>query len=424
VGYETRIEAAIRSFENHYRAPDPPAVPSAAPEVLAPRYTDDLSDKTVFFPVWDPLTAPLITARLRRHGLDARMLEPTPDSLAKGLRHNTAQCMPLGVIAQEFMDAVEKQRLDPARTVLWMPKSQLSCNLGLFLQQIRFILHQHGLDGAGVYPADMSFRDLSLRLPLDIYLTHLCGGMIRKMACRVRPYEVETGQTDQAVDAALSDLVKAFENGGDVEQAAIEAAERFDRIEVRPGRRPQAAIFGDLYVRDNEVMNQGLIRHIEAAGGEVVTTPYSRFVQLIAPAYFKRWKGERRWRDLLVMRSYLALIQRLEKRYQRIFTKITGLDDGARPDHPEHVLAPYRVRIEQHGESVDNLIKIHHLKEHHPNLRLLIQTSPSFCCPSIVTEAMADLIERETGLSVVSITYDGAGGLKNEAVLPYLKSLT
>jgi hypothetical protein len=34
---------------------------------------------------------------------------------------------------------------------------------------------------------------------------------------------------------------------------------------------------------------------------------------------------------------------------------------------------------------------------------------------------MARKIERSTGVPVVSITYDGTGGDKNQAVIPYLK---
>ena len=37
------------------------------------------------------------------------------------------------------------------------------------------------------------------------------------------------------------------------------------------------------------------------------------------------------------------------------------------------------------------------------------------------TEAMAGEIERVTGVPVVSITYDGTGGRKNDVIIPYLK---
>jgi len=55
------------------------------------------------------------------------------------------------------------------------------------------------------------------------------------------------------------------------------------------------------------------------------------------------------------------------------------------------------------------------------DLDLLIQTNPSYCCPSLVTEAMTSKIEELTGLPVVTIEYDGTAGMKNENVIPYLK---
>ena len=70
---------------------------------------------------------------------------------------------------------------------------------------------------------------------------------------------------------------------------------------------------------------------------------------------------------------------------------------------------------------MENILKIFHLIEQHPDLSLFVQTNPSYCCPSLVTEAMADRIEQITGVPIVTIEYDGTGGSKNEDVIPYLK---
>jgi hypothetical protein len=51
---------------------------------------------------------------------------------------------------------------------------------------------------------------------------------------------------------------------------------------------------------------------------------------------------------------------------------------------------------------------------------LFVQTNPAFCCPSIVTQAMSRKIEENTGVPVVSITYDGTGSFKNSKIIPYL----
>jgi hypothetical protein len=75
----------------------------------------------------------------------------------------------------------------------------------------------------------------------------------------------------------------------------------------------------------------------------------------------------------------------------------------------------------QRGESFENILKIHRLIRQYPDLDLFIQTNPSYCCPSLVTEAMASRIEEITGVPVVTIEYDGTTGIKNEDIIPYLK---
>jgi hypothetical protein len=92
-------------------------------------------------------------------------------------------------------------------------------------------------------------------------------------------------------------------------------------------------------------------------------------------------------------------------------------------ESPENILSEYNVRIEHTGESMDNLLKIFYTKKHYPEVSLFVQTSPAFCCPSLVTEAMAKEIEEKIGVPIVSITYDGTSGSKNEAVIPYLTYL-
>ena len=70
---------------------------------------------------------------------------------------------------------------------------------------------------------------------------------------------------------------------------------------------------------------------------------------------------------------------------------------------------------------MDNLLKIHYTLKYHPDLALFVQASPAFCCPALVTEAMTRRIEQVTGVPVVSVTYDGIGGSKNDVIVPYLK---
>ncbi|MCP3952878.1 MAG: CoA activase, partial [Desulfobacterales bacterium] len=107
VGYETRIEAAVRAFQNHHAGAQPSATARLVP-ALVPKRERQIDGRTLLLPNWDPLTLRLTTAALKREGIDVRLLEESAETTAKGLRRNTGQCIPLNIIAQECIDYIEK----------------------------------------------------------------------------------------------------------------------------------------------------------------------------------------------------------------------------------------------------------------------------------------------------------------------------
>ena len=432
VGYETRIEAAIRSFQNHHATRiekknsvgRQKKVPVYAP-VLIPAKEKHLFDKTLIIPNWDDITMKFLVANLQREGIDARLMEESQTTIQKSLRLNTGQCIPLNIIAQEFVEYVKTHDLDPGKTLLWMASSQIACNIGLFPHHLKRLFHSYGkgMEKAGVYVGDMSFMDISLKLPINSYFAYMFGGFIRKIGCRIRPYEREKGATDKILEESVAILIDAFLGKQGKEEALARAIASFETIEMSREQKPKVAIFGDLYARDNDVMNQGLMRFIENHNGEVIVTPYSAYVQMIANTYLKKWFFEGNYLDILSSKALLSTVTRLEKVYLRYFGKIIENPAPGYNESPEKILSEYHVRLEHTGESMDNLLKIFYTKKHYPDVSLFVQTSPAFCCPSLVTEAMAKEIEKKTGVPIVSITYDGTSSNKNEAVIPYLTYL-
>jgi predicted CoA-substrate-specific enzyme activase len=424
VGYETRIEAGIRSFENHFSARSENKVAVYAPSLFLPKERD-ISGKTLVIPNWDDITLKLMVANLQREGIDARLMEESETSIQESLRYNTGQCIPLNIIAQEFVDYVKTHDLNPEKTLLWMVSSQMACNIGLFPHYLKRLFYSYGkgMEKAGVYVGTMSFMDISLRLPINTYFAYMFGGLIRKIGCRMRPYEKKEGTTDRVLEEGVDILVDSFLGNRSKEEALADVVASLERIEISPEQRPKVAIFGDLYVRDNDVMNQDLVRFIERHNGEAIVTPYSDYVQMIARAYLKKWFFEGKYLEVLSSKALLATVTRLEKTYQKYFGRILENPTPEYDEAPEQILSEYRVRIEHTGESMDNLLKIFYIKKQYPDVSLFVQTSPAFCCPSLVTEAMAEEIERKTGVPIVSITYDGTSSRKNEAVIPYLTYL-
>jgi predicted CoA-substrate-specific enzyme activase len=424
VGYETRIEAAIRAFENHHASGIDEKVAAYTPS-LFPVKESKLLGRTLVIPNWDDITLKLMVANLQREGVDARLMEGTETSIQKSLRRNTGQCIPLNIIAQEFVDYVKNNELDPAKTMLWMVSSQIACNIGLFPHHLKRLFHSYGkgMEKAGVYVGTMSFLDISLKLPINTYFAYLFGGFIRKIGCRLRPYEKTKGATDRVIQESMDILVDAFLGKRPKEEALAEVVSRFEAIEISREQKPKVAIFGDLYVRDNEVINQDLVRFIERHNAEVIVTPYSSYVQMIAGAYLRKWFLEGRYLDVLSSKALMSTVTRMERTYHKTFGRILETPAPAYNESAENILSEYNVRIEHTGESMDNLLKIFYIKRHYPDVSLFVQTSPAFCCPSLVTEAMAKKIEQRTGVPIVSITYDGTSRKKNEALVPYLAHL-
>lgn len=426
VGYETRIEAAIRAFKNHKQSKSlvrNPSVSLSPPSNLTPETATNLKGKHILFPNWDPITCSFLTATLVREGYDAHLLQETDETIRKSLRHNSGQCIPLNAVAESAITYIHNRQLDPANCVLWLNDSSLACNIRLYPFHIQRIFNTTGggIEKTTIYKGDLSFGDISLIASKNCYFSYMVGGMLRKIACRIRPYEVFPGETDRVLKKSIQVLTDAFAGKRTLEKSIEEVVSKFEWIETEPQEKPKIAVFGDLYSRDNRVMNQDLIRFIETHGGEVITTPYNEYAKMVAPSYFRKWFNEGKYLNVITSKAMLTAMQTLEKKYSAIFNRILREPDYLFDDHPSAILAKYNMSIENSGESMDNILKIHYIHKYHPDVSLLVQASPALCCASLITEAMKKRIETLTGIPVVSITYDGTGGGKNDVIVPYLK---
>ncbi len=439
VGYETRIEAALRAFANHYRdrhereakharlsTRDGTSGATARPEgerpSFNPEFTNSLEGKTVLFPNWDSLTNRLIVAGLRSRGIDARLLREDPLTIQRSMKTNSGQCIPVNVIAEESISYVREEGLDPEQTVLWMPRGKWACNLPLYPHYIKSLFEDAAMP-IGVYSGDFTLKDVSLGATYDAYFGYLFGGMLRRLGCMIRPYERTPGETNRVIArsaAYLEEVFTARTSKADAWEEVVGQLMAIDRDTEQ--QRPQVAIFGDLYVRDNDIANQNLIETIEEAGGEVVTTPYSDYVKVIASAHFRKLLRERNLLQWGTLRAVHAVLTRVERRFYRPLSDLMpeGPDDTSTQDI-EAELAQFNMRPEQSGESVENVLKIFHILRHHPKVALFVQASPAFCCPSLITESLGSRIQDLTGVPVVSVTYDGTGTYQNNIVIPYLK---
>jgi predicted nucleotide-binding protein (sugar kinase/HSP70/actin superfamily) len=237
----------------------------------------------------------------------------------------------------------------------------------------------------------------------------------------VRPYEKNTGNTEEVIKKALKWSYDTFLHDTPKERVLEKIISEFESVEIEKTDRSKVAIFGDLYVRDNDLVNQDLIKLVEENGGEIITTPYSEYIKIIVDPHTDRSLIERNYFDYIKTKFLRSLIPLVEDKYQKYFAKYVGENISTSSKDVDAWLDKFGVSVLHRGESMENLLKIYNLIRQYPDIDLFIQTNPSYCCPSLITEAMTSRIEEMTGVPVVSIEYDGTMGFKNEDVIPYLK---
>jgi predicted CoA-substrate-specific enzyme activase len=422
VGYETRIEAAIRSFHNHHLNKN---LRQASTRVLPinSESTGKIKGKTLLLPCFDPINSKLLEAVFIKEGIDARMVPLTEKIIQRGLRTNTGQCLPVNLMAQSYMDYIEENLLDPSQTVGWCFDSHVACNIRLYPQFMKGIMEAagHGMEKVDMYVGSLSLSDISIQASIEAYFAHMLGGMLRKIGCKIRPYEKEKGMTDKLITQSVNILYNTLLGGRNKDDDLTRVINLFKHIETTSGHRPKVAIFGDMYARDNDVFNQDLIHCIEEYGGEVITTPFNEFAKLIAGPYMRRWFLEGEFMDVLFTKTIITLVSQLEKSYYKIFNEL--LEEPAPDGNMDYkILYDHFDLTAQHfGESADNLLKINALMQKHPDISLFVQTNPAFCCAGLVTEAMAARIEEYTGVPVVTLNYDGTGKNINSRISPYIR---
>jgi len=421
IGYETRIEAAVRSFKNHAALHN--EKPVFDPGQIFPRIAKTIENKTLLFPRWDPIVSPLLVANLKRIGIDARLMNSNELIIKKSMAHNTGQCLPINIIAQEFIEYVREHKLKPENTMLWAIETKLSCNIRLYPEHIKSIFDNYGqgFEKAHVYSGLLTHLEISLSACYYAYFAYLLGGLIRLTGYRIRPYEINRGDTDRVIVKSTEILEGAFLGKKTLDKSVSEVICLFDSIRRINGNKPKIGLFGDFYVCDNDIMNQELNRTIEEAGGEIITTPYTDLVKMSLENVIRRtiYRGE--YVTAAQQRMISSCLKLFEEKYYRCFEKYLGPKKEVNPGKLEKNLARFNINPYQSGESYDNILKIFHLLENYPDISLFVQANPAFCCPSLVTEAMTGEIMNITGVPVVTITYDGTSDYKNDVIIPYLQ---
>ena len=352
-----------------------------------------------------------------RLGNPAIVLDSSASALSTGFRYSSGgECTPLVSIVGAVIEKARSDGLDPARTFFFMPTIPFSCNMPQFPVFADMAFRAAGVSGVKI--GRINFMALGDTLPHVLAVKLLEGYIVAcilyKLVARIRPYETIAGQTDRAFAASAGLIREAIRSGTELRTPLARSVELFRAVarnESR-GRKPRIALLGDLYVKYNAVVNERIQSLVEELDGELIVSSMTEY-----PAHLLDLGARRYGED---PRSY-RLLRTIEQRYERLAEDLIG--DQAEPDSAEcmKLMEEYGIPHCIAGETSINVGRALWYCTH-GTVEAIVHVNPLFCCPGVVTASLFRRVQKDFGVPIVDIFYDGAAN-PNRILIPHLHYL-
>lgn len=414
-GYATRIEAGLRSFKNYqFKRSSKPAKQIAATRARNDRLEESY---TVLIPYLDRLISRFWVDCFTLAGYRSLLLDAGEDSLNTGSQYTSGgECLPLVSIAGSVVDIVRNAQLEPEKTFLYLPTVCMACNFPQFPILSDLVFQSAGLQGLkiGLINSMAPGKILPQKLSIKMFQSYIVGCIIYKMYNRIKPYETEGGATEKVFQAAQDSISRAILSGRDLKAALTEAAQLFRGIErdESRGRKARIGLIGDLYVKYNEVMNQKIQSLVEELGGELIIPSMTEYPFHFYDADIRLHGDDPR---------HYRILRAIEQRYEKVVEDIIG--DQIEPDFAECVdlMNEYKINHYIAGETSINVGRaLYYISK--GSVDAILHINPMFCCPGVVTASIYRKIQKDFGIPIIDIFYDGTGN-PNNVLIPHMHYL-
>jgi predicted nucleotide-binding protein (sugar kinase/HSP70/actin superfamily) len=232
-----------------------------------------------------------VEAGIRGSGYNVQMLEcPTNEGLRFGKEFgNRGQCNPtyftVGTLVKYLCTLRDKHGMSAKdivdKYVFFTAGACGPCRFGMYVTEYRKALRDAGFDGfrvilfqqqGGVKQAtgEDSGLDLSPKFFWGIVKALVAGDVINALGYRLRPYEVNVGDTDKAIAQAKEIIHEALEKKTNILVALRKCKPLFAAVKVdRTVPKPKVAIIGEFWAMTTEGDgNYQLQRFLEGEGAE------------------------------------------------------------------------------------------------------------------------------------------------------------
>jgi predicted nucleotide-binding protein (sugar kinase/HSP70/actin superfamily) len=334
------------------------------------------------------------------------------------------ECFPCTVTTGDMFELISRLR-EAGRDVenevaFFMPDADGPCRFGQYSRLHRMLLDSSGYQDIPILSASYedaySFSDLFSPTQAGMfrkmgYLGIAYGDIMERALWKTRPYELEKGEAERVFRACLRAGAVALLTGkaSALMDAARDAAERFESVQVSAARLPRVGIIGEIYIRHHRYSNQDLVLELEKLGMETMTSSvcewieYSTLSSILEMRRKSSWARLSKWKEL----GALYLTDRWQRRaYARLFAPFARLLAG-RESHPVSELlekAEGLLTRELNGEAILSIGAAMAFARN--GFDGVVNAMPFTCMPSTIASSILKVAMRDVA-PYIDMVYDG-----------------
>ena len=246
---------------------------------------------TIIFPQMSPTHFGMFEAVLRSCGYNAAVLpNVSAEDVEAGLKSvNNDACYPSIMVTGQLINAFVSGKCDANNTSVMITQTGGGCRATNYIAFIRKALKEAGYPQVPVISLNVSGLEgnpgfkITPKLVSGLLKACTWGDLLMAVTMRVRPYEINKGETDKLYNKWLQRLCNDLRNNNKRElklkRVIDEIIADFDEIPIDESiKKPRIGVVGESLVKFHPDANNNIVDVIESEGGEAVMPGLADFM--------------------------------------------------------------------------------------------------------------------------------------------------
>ncbi|GAA0107555.1 MAG: 2-hydroxyacyl-CoA dehydratase [Clostridium sp.] len=364
-----------------------------------------------------PIHFKILDKILKDYGFDIEFLEDDVSTIIDaGLKYsNNDICYPAMIVIGQFISALKSGKYDINKTALLMSQTGGGCRASNYIHLIRKALENSGFEEVPAIGLSLTGIEkhpglkLSPSIILKAVYAVLYGDLIMCLYNKVKPYEINDGETDKTLDEMIEYLNKNFSgikymSVSKISKVIIKA---FDDIDINKKEKIKVGIVGEIYMKYSRMGNNNLEEFLVKEDAEVVQSGLMDFVNycilnsIIDYKLYKR--GFIKSKFAKVAYKFILRLQRKINSNIEKYSKFESPTDFEEVRKMADGYIGYGVKMGEGWLLVANMIELINIGANN-----IICAEPFGCLPNHIVGrgAIRKILEKNPNANIVVIDYD------------------